>query len=153
MPVIVIGADTPVGAAVVAALRPASGEIRVFVTDPEAGQRYRNASKVAVGDLSDGTHVGGAALGAFCAICVFAAASDDRERHFAATPDAVVKQWADGLRDADIGRVIAIGTGSELPPSNPLARIAPEYRLVDITDRSTQDIAVEVAALEASSSL
>ena len=100
MPVIVIGADTELGHAVVAALEPASGEIRVLASDADQVRRYRGVAKVAVGDLSDGTHVGGAAIGAFCAIVVATSAHDDRERHFAPDPEALFAQWADGLADA-----------------------------------------------------
>ena len=65
MPVIVVGADTDLGRAIVPALRPASGEIRLFASDAEAVAGYRSFAKVAVGDVSDGTHVGGAAFGRF----------------------------------------------------------------------------------------
>jgi hypothetical protein len=153
MPVIVIGADTAIGAAIVAALRPASGEIRVFVTDPYAGDGYRNATKVAVGDLSDGTHVGGAAMGAFCAIAIMEAASDARERHFAADPPAVLAQWADGLSEADVSRVIAVGRAADSPEPNPLERVTQQYRFVDTSDRDVVDIATEIAAVEAAASL
>ena len=153
MPVVVIGADTPVGAAIVAALRPASGEIRVFVTDPDTGDAYRNATKVAVGDLSDGSHVGGAAMGAFCAIAIIAAASDTRERHFAGDPPAVLAQWADGLSDPGVSRVIAVGRAADSPEPNPLERITHQYRFVDTADRDVADVAAEIAALEAAASL
>lgn len=153
MPVIVIGADTAVGAAIVAALKPASGEIRVFVTDPGSGERYRNVSKVAVGDLSDGSHVGGAAIGAFCAIAITAAASDERERHFAADPAAVLTQWADGLSDAGVVRVITVGTADDLPNPNPLALVATEHAFVDTSDKDTEAIAAEVTRLEAAATL
>lgn len=153
MPVIVIGADTQDGAAIVAALRPASGEVRVFVTDADAGQRYRNASKVAVGDVSDGSHVGGAAIGAFCAIAIVAAAGDDRERHFATNPAAVLAQWADGLREAGVRRVIAVGSVGDIPSPNPLAAVAAQYGFVDTTGKDHATIASEVANLEAAATL
>lgn len=146
MPVIVIGADTPEGSAIVSALNPASGEIRVFVTDPDTGQGFRNTAKVAVGDLSDGSHVGGAALGAFCAIAVMAAATDDRERHFAEDVRGVLAQWADGLADAGVGRIIVVGKPQDVPEPNPLATAADQYHFVS-TDHA--DVASEVARLEA----
>lgn len=153
MPVIVIGADTAVGAEIVATLRPKSGEIRVFISDPDAADRYRGIAKVAIGDLSDGTHVGGAAIGAFCAVAILAAAGDNRERHFAATPAAVLLQWADGLQDAGLSRVIAVGTAAELPQPNPLASAAAQYGFVDTAGKHLSAIAEEVAALEAANLL
>lgn len=136
MPVIIVGADTDTGQVVVPALQPASGEIRVFVSDPAVGEGFRPYAKVAVGDLSDGSHVGGAAIGAFCAIVIARAATDDRERHFAGTPALVFAQWADGFKDAGIGRVIVVGTPAEIPQPDPLAAIGAEYLVVDADDRS-----------------
>jgi len=153
MPVIVIGADTPMGNAVVPALRPRSGEVRVFGTDPDAGERLRGMAKVAVGDLSDGSHVGGAAIGAFCAVVIAAAAHDGRERYFAATPQAVFARWADGLSDAGISRIVAVGCPDEVPEPDPLIGAAPEYVFVDTTGKSRETIAAEVAGLEAATSL
>ena len=153
MPVIVIGADTPHGADIVAALRPASGELRVFVTDPDASETYRNATKVAVGDVSDGSHVGGAAIGAFCAVAIVAAASDERERHFAANVAAVLAQWADGLRDAAVGRVIAVATAEDIPEPNPLIAVADEYGFVEISGKDATAVAAEVARLESAATL
>ena len=149
MPVIVIGADTTMGQAIVPALRPASGEIRLFVSDEAAGARYRLATKVAVGDISDGTHVGGAAIGAFCAVVIAAAAHDERESYFASTPAAVFAQWADGLSDAGIGRVIVVGGPAEIPSPDPLASIGAEYRVVDSSGLADTEIADQVAAAEA----
>jgi hypothetical protein len=149
MPVIVVGADTATGQAIVPALQPASGEIRVFVSDEEVGQLYRPITKVAMGDISDGTHVGGAAIGAFCAVVIARAAHDERGRHFAPTPDAVFAQWADGLRDARIGRVIVVGDSAEIPKPDPLATIGAEYRVISSGGRSDTEIADEVAAAEA----
>ena len=66
MPVIVIGADTPTGHAVVDALLPRRGEVRAFVSDPtEAAALKERGVKVAVGDVSDGSHIGGAATQGF----------------------------------------------------------------------------------------
>ncbi len=120
----------------------------MFVTDSEVGERYRSVAKVAVGDLSDGSHVGGAAIGAFCAVVIASAAHDDRERHFATTPDAVFAQWADGLKDAAVGRVIVVGQPSEVPQPDPLAEIGAEYVVIDMTDMSAPALAAKVAAAE-----
>ncbi|MDJ0924045.1 MAG: hypothetical protein QNJ77_05740 [Acidimicrobiia bacterium] len=146
MPVIVIGADTAHGRAIMPALEPQSGEIRVFVSDPEFGEQLRPKAKVAVGDVSDGSHVGGAAIGAFCAITIATAAADNRERSFAPTPEAVYAQWADGLSDAGIGRIIFVGTRADLELAAALRKAAPDFVFVD--SAATTDIAAEVARRE-----
>lgn len=145
---IVIGADSGLGEAIVPALAPQSREVRVFVSDPDRGVTYRSVAKVAVGDLSDGTHVGGAAIGAFCAVVVAAAAHDDRERSFATTPATVFAQWADGLSDAGIQRVIVVGTPEQIPDPDPLQAVG-DYRFVDTTGHSDAATAGRVAELEA----
>lgn len=147
MPVILIGADTPEGAAILPALQPASGEVRLFVSDPDIGGGLRSHGKVAVGDVSDGSHVGGAAIGAFCAVAIARAASDHRERSFADTPAAVFGQWADGLREAGIGRVIFVATADELVAGEALRRVAPEFAVVD-AGLPIEQLAMTVAALE-----
>ena len=153
MPVIVIGADTPVGRKIVPALKPASGELRVFVSDDKASKQLRKYAKVAVGDVSDGSHVGGAALGAFCAVAILDAARDGRDRSFADSPQAVLAQWADGLRDAGVQRVIVVGDGRHLPAPDPLAGAAPEYRFVEVRDRAQSEITAEVKQHEATDRL
>ena len=105
MPVIVIGADTPLGRATMEELLPRSSEVRAFVTSPEAAASLRSRGvKVALGDVSDGSHVGGAALNAYCAVLIAEAAADDRERAFADNPESVISTWVDGLNDAAITR-------------------------------------------------
>jgi hypothetical protein len=147
MPVIVIGADTPQGAAILPALQPASGEVRLFVSDPEVGAALRRHGKVAVGDISDGSHVGGAALGAFCAVAIACAASDRRERSFADTPAAVFAQWADGLQDAGISRVIFVATANDVAASGDLGNVASEFAVVD-AELPAEQLGVAVASLE-----
>lgn len=149
MPVIVIGADTELGHAIVSELRPASGEIRLFASSEDAVARYRSSAKIAVGDISDGTHVGGAAIGAFCAIVIASAAHDDRERHFAATPADLFAQWSDGLADAGVSRVILVGASREIPAPVRLDRICDDYVVIDTTDKTPDQIAVEAAGAEA----
>lgn len=149
MPVIVVGADTDIGYAIVPVLQPASGEIRVFVSDGAVGERYRVSAKVAVGDVSDASHVGGAAIGAFCAIIIAEAAHDGRERSFATTPQAVFRQWADGLADAAVDRIIVVGRPEEIPSPNPIQTIGREYRFVETAGKDGAAIAAEVADLEA----
>ncbi len=107
MPALVVGADTPQGAKIIDALTQREGDLRAFVSTSEArGNLLARGIPAANGDVSDGSHVGGAAQGAFCVICVSTATHDERERSFAATPEAVVSQWADGLRDAGVARIV-----------------------------------------------
>lgn len=110
MPVIVIGADTAIGNAVVRALSGRSGEVRAFVSTPEVLDDLRaRGVKAALGDVSDGSHVGGAALNAFAAVLVAEAACDERERAFADDAPSVHAQWAAGLADAGVTRAIWVG--------------------------------------------
>lgn len=149
MPVIVIGADTELGAAAIEALLPSAGELRAFISDADQLASLRDRGvKVAIGDVSDGSHVGGAALNAFCAVIVATAARDDRERSFAATPDDVVAAWAEGLRDAGVQRAIWIDDGSIAEGATTLADAAPEFAEVIVGDRPPAEVAAEVAALE-----
>ena len=153
MPVLVIGADTKLGHAIVPALQPASGEIRVFASDADAVAAYRSFAKVAVGDISDGSHVGGAAIGAFCAIVIVAAAHDKRERHFARDAEELFAQWADGLADAGIRRVIVVGRQEQLPRNVHLDAIGAEYIFVSTSGRDADAILADVADAEAAERL
>jgi NAD(P)H dehydrogenase (quinone) len=151
VPVIVLGADTELGRSVVAALLPRAGEVRAFVTDPESADSLRaQGVKVAVGDVSDGSHVGGAALGAFSAVLLAVSAEDDRERSFADTPAAVAAAWADGLGDAGVRRVIWVGDG-DLPP--PLHHPSWESAVVPTNERNAGEVAADVAALDAAETI
>ncbi|MCJ7726463.1 MAG: hypothetical protein MUP76_08780 [Acidimicrobiia bacterium] len=140
MPVIVVGADTPLGDHVLAALASREGEVRAFVSDEHIAGRLRAAGhRVAVGDVSDASHVSGAAFGCFSAVLLSEAAVDGRERSFAADPGAVFAAWEQALADAGITRSIWVGAA---PPG----RIAiPETVVVDITDRAPAEISAEVA--------
>lgn len=144
MPVIVVGADTPLGETIVAALVSGGGEIRAFATDPDraAGLRALGA-KVAVGDLSDGSHVGAAAYNTFTAVIVEESAFDGRQFSFAANATEVLKTWVGAVRDSRVQRVIWVGD----PPPPLEAPLAPEFAVVTPADRSDQEIAVEVADL------
>lgn len=145
MPVIVIGADTPMGGAVLNELLPRDSEVRAFVTAPEAvaGLRARGV-KVACGDISDASHVGGAALNCFCAVLIQEAAVDDRERSFADDPPAVLEAWIEGLNDAGVTRTIVVWHD---PPAASVEAIESETVVVD-PERGPADCAVEVARLE-----
>ncbi|MBA2337931.1 MAG: hypothetical protein H0V96_09280 [Acidimicrobiia bacterium] len=151
MPVIVIGADTPSGRAIVDALLARPGEVRAFVTDPDEGASLRERGvKVAVGDVSDGSHVGGAATRAFCAVAVVTAAGDDRERSFAATPQAVVDAWIEGLIDAAVARIIVVDDPEVPAHLDPVGGI--EWVPV-AGDRPHPEIAAEVRRLESAERL
>lgn len=144
MPVIVVGADTPLGRATMDALLPRDGEVRAFVSSPEAAVELRDRGvKVALGDVSDGSHVGGAALNAFCAVMIEQAATDEREKSFADSPAAVVAAWIEGLKDAGVTRAIFVGSH---PVDDPA--VTAEFAAVDPAGRSPQAIADEVARLE-----
>jgi putative NADH-flavin reductase len=143
MPVIVVGADTSVGEAILERLRSREGEVRVFVSDPAVAEQLRSEGgvKVALGDASDGSHVGGAALGCFSAVLVGEAATDGRERSFADSPGAVRTQWAGAVKDAGVKRVIWVGEGGP--------EVGDAESAVVPTDRSPADVAAEVARLDA----
>jgi len=146
MPVIVIGADTPLGMATMNALLPRSGEVRAFVTSPQAAEDLRRRGvKVALGDVSDGSHVGAAALNAYCAVLMADAAADDRPRAFADSPQAVIASWVEGLNDAKVARVIYVG---DRPGPTGRAGLNIDVAYVNTSDRSPAAIAAEIAALE-----
>jgi len=146
MPVIVVGADTNMGRAVMEVLLSGNGEIRAFVSDPEGGEILKaTRAKVAIGDVSDASHIGGAALGAYSAVLVADAATDDRERAFAAGPEEVFAAWAEGLQDAGVARAIWVGDDE---PSPRVLSTVPETMMVSTGGRSPQEVATEVANLD-----
>ena len=126
------------GIAIVTALTAGSGEVRVFITDPSFAEEFRRAEcKVAIGDVSDASHVAVAAFDCFTAVLIADAAADDRERSFASTPSLVLEGWCDAIREAGIQRQIwiepsdlnglpVIPTGTEIailsPATDELAR-------------------------------
>ncbi len=143
MPAIVIGADTGVGRAVVDALLDRQGEVRAFVSRPAAGAELKKLGvKVAIGDVSDASHIGPAALNAFTAVLIAEAAFDERVRSFAGDPEAVIRAWEEALADASVRRIIWVGTS---PARESLASLAPEFIEVSVVDRDLADIAGEVA--------
>lgn len=147
MPVIIVGADTEVGAAVAEALSATEGEVRAFVTDPDTAQPLRALGvKVAIGDVSDASHIAGAALGAFSAVLIAEAGRDDRERSFAASYEALLRAWAEGLRDAAINRIIWVAPDEHLPEA--IAAGGVPGAIVDTRDSSTGATAAEVARLD-----
>lgn len=145
VPIIVVGADTPAGRAIVNGLLGREGEVRAFVSDRDTAEVLREQGvKVAVGDLSDGSHVGGAALRTFGAVLVAAAATDGRELWFADSADDVYQGWAEGIRGAGVSRLIWVG---DAPPA---AIVAAAQDVVHVdADRPPRVIADEVVAADA----
>jgi nucleoside-diphosphate-sugar epimerase len=118
MPVIVVGADTGVGEAIIEGLAEPGREVRAFVTDVDAAARLRqNGIKVALGDVSDDSHVQGAATNCFTAVLVTEAARDGRERSFASSETQVLKGWADAVEGSGVTRVIWVHEG-DVPSTN-----------------------------------
>jgi len=148
MPVLVVGADTPMGSAILSALIERGGEVRAFVTDPLAGEALRHGqAKVAVGDVSDESHVEAAAAQAFSAILVTACASDGRELSFADSPRDVLAGWARALRAARVRRAIWVtGPTAELDPD--WIASTPEHAVLRAGVASSRDVAEEVARLD-----
>jgi len=127
------------------ALLPRKGEVRAFVSSAAAAATLKGRGvKVAIGDVSDGSHVGGAALNAFCAVLVETAATDDRERSFAADADEVLDAWIEGLNDAAVSRAIFVGSA----PGQALAGLDAEYAVVDAAGTEPAVVAERVAQLE-----
>lgn len=137
---------------VVEALRNRDGELRCFVTDPDIAVGLRSSSaKVALGDVSDGSHVGGAGLNCFSMVFICAAATDVRERAFCTTPAQVFEQWQEAITMAGPRRVIWVenagtaGSGSRI--------VANEVAVVAGADLTHREIADRVVALDEASDL
>ncbi len=149
MPVIVVGADTPIGDHIVRALAGRDGEVRAFVTDPDLGLELKERGvKVAIGDVSDASHIGGAALNCFSAVLVPTAATDDRERSFAEDPGAVLDGWADALRDGGVTRGILVADAAVPDAATRVEAAAPEFALVETVGRTAAEVAAEVARID-----
>jgi nucleoside-diphosphate-sugar epimerase len=119
MPVIVIGADTPGGEEIVTRLLAREGQVRAFVTDRSVAERLKPLGvKVATGDVSDDSHVGAAATRCFSAVLLTAAASDDRERSFATTPERVIEGWRNAMSEAGVRRAIWV-SATDVAPNTP----------------------------------
>lgn len=140
MPVIVVGADTPQGRTILERLTHPDREIRAFVSDVSTAMTFKNQGvKVAIGDVSDESHVEGAALRCFSAVLVAEAAHDGRERSFATTPSGVLEGWARAVTNSRVKRVIWVV--DDEPPETLDAEVA----VVDPTDPNLADT---VAALD-----
>lgn len=123
MPVIVVGADTGPGRAVLEEMADPRREIRVFVSDADQAAECRDRGlKVALGDVSDESHVEAAARRCFTAVLISEAAEDGRERSFADEPSQVLEGWARAAKSAGVIRVIWV-TDAE-PPSTETPEVA-----------------------------
>lgn len=138
MPVIVVGADTPLGGSIVSSLVAPGREVRAFVTDEEVAARLRDRGiKVALGDVSDDSHIEGAAIRCFSAILVGEAARDARQRSFADSESAVLQGWANAV--SKVTRVIWVHDG-------PVPEVkASQMAIVDPDD---PDAVMKVVALD-----
>lgn len=140
MPVIVVGADTGAGRAVIEEMADPRREIRVFVSDVDQATAYRSRGlKVALGDVSDESHVEAAARMCFTAVLISEAAEDGRERSFAENASQVLEGWARAAKAAGVIRVIWV-TDSDPPSTDTpeVARVSP----------SRHDLATRVAELD-----
>jgi nucleoside-diphosphate-sugar epimerase len=154
MPVIVVGADTPLGEAAVAALLGRDGEVRAFVSDPVAAATLRERGvKVAVGDVSDASHIGGAALQAFSAVLVPECAFDARERAFADDAAAITEAWAEEISAAGVRRAIWVADERLPGGDEPFRERIAEVAVVDVQGRSPAAAAADIAALDDAGSL
>ncbi len=121
MPVIVVGADTPVGSAIIDALIEPDREVRAFVSSVDAAEQLKaRGIKVALGDVSDASHVEAACLNCFSAVLVGEAAVDDRERSFATGQKPVLAGWAAAVQR--VQRVIWVGVDD--PPATGVDEVA-----------------------------
>ncbi|MDP9495220.1 MAG: NAD(P)H-binding protein [Actinomycetota bacterium] len=128
MPAIVVGADTEPGLAIIDALIEPNREVRAFVSDPESVADLKSrAVKVALGDVSDDSHVEAAALHCFTAVLVSEAARDGRERSFASSEREVLAVWARAVANAGVHRVIWAYEGEPPPVDVPeVAQVSPK---------------------------
>ncbi len=115
MPVIVIGGDTTTGRAILEEMAGPGREVRAFVSRASLGAELREMGiKVAVGDVSDDSHIEAASMNCFTAIMIGKAAHDDRERSFAGSESDVLQGWASAVSASGVSRVIWVQRGT--PP-------------------------------------
>lgn len=142
MPAIVIGADTEIGLAIIAALAAPDRDVRAFVSDPTAGVALKQmGAKVATGDVSDSSHLAAACHGCFTAVLCGDAAEDDRVRDFADDRDEVTRAWAQAIAAAGVQRAIWVSAFEPPPqstkefahvlPSGPFANLAKTVQELD----------------------
>lgn len=138
MPVIVVGADTPLGASIVSGLVAPGREVRAFVSDESAASELRSLGvKVALGDISDESHIEGAATRCFSAVLVVDAATDSRVRAFAKTTRDVLNAWAAAV--TKVTRVIWV-TDGEVPDV--------KATQVGVVDPADPDVVAKVVSMD-----
>ena len=143
----VVGADTPVGEVIIGELVDPDREVRAFVSDPSCGVRFKEAGvKVALGDVSDTSHVSSACLRCHTAVLVCEAARDGREISFAADARELFAQWAQAVSEAGVRRVIWVAD-HPVPAAD-----VPEQATVD-SALASEEIAEQVAELDDAPSL
>ena len=139
MPILVVGADHPIGFRIVEALVHPDREVRAFVSDPAIGTRIKSlGAKLAIGDLSDEGHLSAAATNCFSIAFVEPAITDGRELSFLNATE-IPASWARAAAEARVMRVIWVG---EAAPSFSVKEVA----TVDTSDQSL--VAAEVARLD-----
>lgn len=123
MPVIIVGADTPLGQRLIEVFVDPEREVRAFVSDATRGvELKRRGVKVATGDVSDASHIAAACTRVFTAILVTEAARDGRELSFASDYRTVLESWARAVAEAPVRRVIWMGETD--PPPTGVAEVA-----------------------------
>lgn len=142
MPVMVVGADTRLGEVIIGELIEPDREVRAFVSDPARGVRLKESGvKVAVGDVSDTSHVSSACLRCHTVVLVCEASRDGREISFATDAGELFGQWAQAVSEAGVKRVIWV---ADHPV--PEAQV-PEQAEVNST-LSPEEVATRVADLD-----
>lgn len=123
MPVIIVGADTPPGTAILEGLAEPNRELRVFVSDEQIATSMKaQGFKVALGDVSDESHIEAAATSCFTAVLIGQAATDDRERAFIDQPEEILKAWSRASTSSGVTRVIWVT--NEEPPKTETKEVA-----------------------------
>jgi nucleoside-diphosphate-sugar epimerase len=141
MPVMVVGADHPLGEVIARKLAAPDREVRAFISSVNAHGPLRSLGiKVAIGDLSDESHVEAAATSCFTVVFVESALEDGRDLAFA-PPEVAAQGWAKAAKSAGVKRVIWVGERA------PLVK-GPELAAVAVENRSPDEIADEVALLD-----
>lgn len=116
------------------------------MSDDAAAARLRaHGVKVALGDVSDGSHVAAAGLHCHTLVLVTTGARDDRERSFASSVEGVLAAWAVAAREAGAHRVIWV-TNEAVPETVPESAVVAE-------DGDLADLAERVAALDDAATL
>lgn len=132
MPVIIVGADTAIGTRIVESMVEPEREVRAFVSDPAHAAKLKTIGvKVALGDVSDPSHVGGACTRCFSVVLITEAASDSRDRAFASDDRTVLEGWAEAARDAGVSRVIWVTDREQLPPIHGIETAVVDTRAPD----------------------